>query len=154
MSQSVVLIGPTSTTLETLHRLLADEPGCSMVYPTAGLEQLNIEDHRGGGVSYLTINELGPLEDVRQDYATNDELNEQFREEIGDKAFHLVTFNDIGLGRRVVRRLLSAAAERARDLWIDNGYDVVIRGDVALARLTEDPDWDWCSVLPGQCAGD
>jgi len=152
MSQSIVLIGPSGMTLESLHGLLAGEYGCSMVQPTPGSEQLHIEDHSSTGVSYLTIDELGPIEDVRNDYATNDELDEQFRREVGDKAFHLVTFNDFDLARRVVRRLLSAVAQGARDYWIDNDYSVVIRGDVALAGMTEDPDWDWRRVLPGEAS--
>lgn len=149
MSQSIVLIAPAGTTLTSLRGLLSDQPGCSIFQPTTGGEQLSIEDHGDGGVSYLTIDDMLPAEEVAEQYATNDELDEQFRREVGDKAFHLVTFNDFDLARRTLRRLLSAA-ERARDFWIDNDYSVVIRGDVVLARLSEDPDWDWRSVLPSQ----
>lgn len=146
MSQSIILACPSSCRMSVFAEILertADDISASLVHGTGEL-QLVGPNHR----FYLTLSEMREQDAVALDYDSNEDLDAQFRSEVLDLRFYLLCFNDFGVAKRVLHGLLAELGARGMDPWLDTDFGWVIRGADAVAKMRNDPAWDWRRPAP------
>ncbi|MFO0641693.1 MAG: hypothetical protein U0183_20885 [Polyangiaceae bacterium] len=91
----------------------------------------------------LIVNETSDAAAAAEEYATNDDLDERFRREVGTLRFFTIRFDDVDVTRRALRAIAQAAVSRGEIAWIDTDYGWVIHACDLLKRIDKNPRWDW-----------
>ena len=91
----------------------------------------------------LIVNEVSDTAAFVEEYASNDDLDERFRREVGSLRFFIVRFDDVGVTRRVLRSFAKSAVGHGESAWIDTDYGWVIHAWEFLKRTERDALWDW-----------
>ena len=87
--------------------------------------------------------------DNKGEYISNQSLNAIFRNEIADLRMFVVRFNDLEITRGLLQHLMSEIINDRDIAWLDTDYGWVISARDFLARIAQDPNWDWRQVPGG-----
>jgi hypothetical protein len=152
MAKSAVMIAPADITLADIYSFLQECWPNNSSYISGQRPQAHVQVSNDG-TWYVTFGELTPTEDIREDYADNEDVPEAIKAKLDGKRFYAVSFNDYKFGSTVVRRLLSRFAPMSQDIWLDNDYGVLVPASRVLAELDANPNWDWRSERPAEGSG-
>lgn len=144
MTQSVMLICPTTVTLKDICRMLSEQWSQNMfVHP----DRCTIQTGKNSTI-YVSIHELVPADEVRDEYLCDDDIPARIREKLQDTVFFTFGYNDHSFCGSVIQYLLSEL-ENVRDrVWLDNDYGTLIPADTVLKELRANPAWDWRRYSP------
>jgi hypothetical protein len=78
-----------------------------------------------------------------EDYATNDDLDPAFRENVSSSRLFSIRFSELASMRTFLSRLAQAAVDHGGAIWIDTDYGWVINGENYLKEIALNPNWDW-----------
>ena len=147
MGQSVIVAIPIEWTLTSIARCLAAEEVLKSVSIRLFDDQLEIL--MSNEIDARVIIEEVSDSDPDADYDIKDELiadplvSDQFRREIADLRILFARFNSIDLVRTVLHVLARNIVHDDGIGWIDTEHDLVISIRDFLARIDENPRWDW-----------
>jgi len=78
-----------------------------------------------------------------EEYETNDDLDERFRQEVAALRFFSIHFHDLEVTRRFLVAVAREIVSRGETAWIDTDYGRVIHASDLLKRVERNADWDW-----------
>ncbi len=141
MGQSITMACPPSWHLESfvefLQAVARDE--AAQFWKFDGQLEVTAKDARWK----LLVDEHSDHAAVAEDYATNDDLDERFRREVGALRFFTIRFDDVDVTRRLLRAIAQKAVGHSETVWIDTDYGWVLHAWELLKRTGEDARWDW-----------
>jgi hypothetical protein len=141
MSQSVVLIFPTTITLESICQMLREQWDQNLF---VHLGRCNIEvQEPGNGIKYVSIGELVPADEVHDDYLSNEDIPVEIQEKLRDTVFFHVAYNDYIFCSTVIQYLFSKLTHVQDRVWLDNDYGTLIPAETVLREFGINPLWDW-----------
>jgi hypothetical protein len=91
----------------------------------------------------LILNEVPDTDAAAEEYASNGDLDERFRQEVALLRFFTIRFDDMDMARRVLRAIAQTAVTRGETAWIDTDYGWVIHASDLLRKVDENSRWDW-----------
>lgn len=94
----------------------------------------------------LIVNEMSDSTAAAEEYASNDDLDKEFRREAVGLRFFVVRFDNLEVTRRLLRAVVEAAVSGNETVWIDTDYGWVISGRDFLHATNKNPLWDWRSA--------
>ena len=121
---------------EFLKPELYEEPAVLSAFP--GQVQLV-----ASGMWTIVVNQVAAPADAAEEYASNEDLDIQFRHAVRALRFFVVRFSDINPTRILLREFARAATTQHESAWLDTDYGWVISVDDFLHRLAENSTWDW-----------
>ena len=142
MSQSTVLVCPPDVQISELSNVLKEQWPSHHWFTPQGSPALQIQEVEHG-TSYLSVDELGPAEDVTQEYEENDELPVNLRSQLRGKHYYLLTFNNEHLFMKAFLLILSRLKSHLDDIWLDNGYGALIPARTFMEEAARNPAWEW-----------
>ena len=149
MSQTALIMLPMSWDLNSLAECIQRCKGDGQMdigLSTAPTGKLQLNVQRKGGpymIASEIVDRVGAAGDY-EDEAFPDELRRQF----ADLRIFFVMFNDFELARSAFRCIALGVTRAGGVGWIDTDYGWVIRARDLIARLDEDPGWDWRTAPP------
>ena len=95
------------------------------------------------GYLMLLADEYADTAFAIEDSATNEFLDERFRDEVHGLKFFTLRFHDVDVTRQVLRAFAQTAMSRGETGWIDTDYGWVIHVRDFVKKTDDDPHWDW-----------
>jgi hypothetical protein len=149
MSKATILVCPSNVQISELSNILKERWPSNHWFTPQKPPALQIQEVVDHGVFYLSVDELGPAEEVTRDYEENDELPLKIRSQLRGKKYYQLSFNDDRLFIKAITLILSRLASHLDGMWLDNDYGVLIPARRFLEESARNPAWEW-----RQCAGD
>ncbi len=141
MGQSITIACPSAWKLTSFSKFLEGIAHDERVVFSSFDDQLQIvaKDSRWK----LIVSEVADRAAAVEEYASNADLDERFREEVVALHFFSVSFDDVDMARRLLRSVAQEFVRRCESAWIDTDYGWVIHARDLLKETANDPRWDW-----------
>lgn len=92
---------------------------------------------------FLRVSRVAEREIAIEDYESNPDLDQEFREDVARLEFFDLGFTHIDAARTFLKHVARAAVDCGEPFWIDTDYGWVIAGTSFLRELEADPGFDW-----------
>ena len=142
MSKATILVCPPDVQISELSNILKERWHSHHWFTPQTSPALQIQEV-GQGTSYLSVDELGPAEEVTRDYEENDDLPLKIRSKLRGKKYYLLTFNDERLFMEAIILILLRLSSHLDDMWLDNDYGMLIPAGTFLEESARNPAWEW-----------
>lgn len=145
MGQSVIIALPQEWNLKHIRECLESHFQAEQLNVTLFEDQLDISIAETAWARLSEMPDIDPSTgyDNKNDFISDETIDQRFRTELEHLKLFMINFNDIGLARTILLYISREILENNSTAWIDTDYGRVISTGSFLVEVDRDPGWDW-----------
>jgi recombinational DNA repair protein RecR len=140
MSQSIVLLCPSSVSTETLRKSVV-QLRTGVIHE--GKDGFSIEKKDvDNSTKYIIISRLEIDNILATEYIDHEDLPSNLRNAEQASYFHIM-YNNYDFAKEVILGIIKTFESDLTSIFVDNDHGDVISAELLVKNLSQDPSWDW-----------